>query len=166
MRLFVLKIKAREIERSIQTSPSGTVPIPTPLHCLSLNFFLKRQNAAFASIWGLDIPGSSHHFLHSFLMSSYPLRLIKQNRFTHNLWFTLDCVHAKSLQSCLTFCSSVECSPPGSSVHGILQARILEWVAMPSSRGSSPSRDRTRISCLLCWHAGYLSLALPGKSSH
>ena len=41
---------------------------------------------------------------------------------------------AKSLQSCLTLFNPVECSPPGSSVHGILQARVLEWVAMPSSR--------------------------------
>ena len=39
--------------------------------------------------------------------------------------------------SCLTLCNPVNCSPPGSSVHGILQARVLEWVAMPSSRGSS-----------------------------
>ena len=39
---------------------------------------------------------------------------------------------AKSLQSCLTLCNPMDCSLPGSSVHGILQARILEWVAMPS----------------------------------
>ena len=44
------------------------------------------------------------------------------------------CVCAKSLQSCLTLCDPVAHSPPGPSVHGILQARILEWVAMPSSR--------------------------------
>ena len=43
------------------------------------------------------------------------------------------CVHAKSLPSCLTLCDTMVCSLPGSSVHGILQARILEWVAMPSS---------------------------------
>ena len=42
-------------------------------------------------------------------------------------------------------CNPMDCSPPGSSVHGILQARILEWVAMPSSRGSSQPRDRTQI---------------------
>ena len=47
------------------------------------------------------------------------------------------CVHAKPLQSCLTLWDPVDYSPPGSSVHGILHARILEWVAMPSSRGSS-----------------------------
>ena len=45
-------------------------------------------------------------------------------------------VHAQSLQLCLTLCSPMDCSPPGSSVHGILQTRILEWVAMPSSRES------------------------------
>ena len=45
---------------------------------------------------------------------------------------------AKSLQSCLTLCDPIGCNPLGSSVHRIFQARILEWVAMPSSRGSSP----------------------------
>ena len=40
----------------------------------------------------------------------------------------------------------MDCSPPGSSVHGILQARILEWVATPSFRGSSQLRDRTQVS--------------------
>ena len=47
------------------------------------------------------------------------------------------CLHAKSLQSYLTLCDSMDCSPPGFFVHGILQAGVLEWVAMPSSRGSS-----------------------------
>ena len=51
--------------------------------------------------------------------------------------FTRLCVHAQSLQSCLTLCDSMDCEPPGSSVHRVLQARILEWVSLPSSRGSS-----------------------------
>ena len=51
-------------------------------------------------------------------------------------------------QSCLTLCNSLDCSPPGSSVHGILQAGILEWVAISFSRGSSQPRDRTRVSCI------------------
>ena len=55
-------------------------------------------------------------------------------------------MRAKSLQSCLTVCHPMDGSLPGFSVHEILQARILEWVAMPSSRGSSWTRDRTRIS--------------------
>ena len=60
------------------------------------------------------------------------------------------CMYAKSLQSCLTLCDPMDCSPPGSSVHGILQARILEWVAMPFSRGSSRPRDGTCISGVSC----------------
>ena len=48
---------------------------------------------------------------------------------------------------CPMLCDPRDCSPPGSFVHRILQARILECVAMPSSRGSSQPRDRTRISC-------------------
>ena len=46
-------------------------------------------------------------------------------------------------QSCLTLCDPMDCRSPGSSVHGILQARILEWVAISFSRGSSQPRDRT-----------------------
>ena len=44
-------------------------------------------------------------------------------------------VHAKPLQLCWTLCDPMDCSPPGSSVHGILQTRILEWIDMPSSGG-------------------------------
>ena len=51
-------------------------------------------------------------------------------------------------QSYLTLWDPINCGPPGSSVHGILQARILEWVAMPFSRGSSQPRDRTHFSCI------------------
>ena len=50
-------------------------------------------------------------------------------------------------QSCLTLCVPTDCSPPGFSVHGILQARILDWIAIPFSRGSSWPRDRTWVSC-------------------
>ena len=49
---------------------------------------------------------------------------------------------------CLTLCDSMDCNQPGSSVHGILLAIILEWVAMPFSRGSSRLRDQTWISCI------------------
>ena len=52
------------------------------------------------------------------------------------------------IQSYLTLCDPMDCSPPGSSVHRILQARILEWVAIPFSRGSSQPRDRTQVSCI------------------
>ena len=66
-------------------------------------------------------------------------------------------------QSCPAVCSPMHCSPPGSSVHGILQARILEWVAMPSSRGSSWPGNRTRISYVSCTGRQILS---PLHSQH
>ena len=53
------------------------------------------------------------------------------------------CVCVWITQLCLTLCDPMNCSPPGSSVHGILQARILEWVAISFSRGSSRPRDWT-----------------------
>ena len=56
------------------------------------------------------------------------------------------CLCAKKLQSWPTLCHPMDCSPPGSSVHGILQARIPEWVAMPSSGGSFRPRNRTQLS--------------------
>ena len=62
-----------------------------------------------------------------------------------------------------TLCNPVDCRPPCSSVRRILQARILEWVAMPSSRGSSWPRDQTYSSCLLHWQAGSLQVVPPGK---
>ena len=53
---------------------------------------------------------------------------------------------SQAAQSCPILCDPMDCSPPGSSVRGILQERILEWVAVPSSRGSSRPRDRTQVS--------------------
>ena len=71
-------------------------------------------------------------------------------------------VRAQSLKSCLTLCDTMDCSPRGSSVHGILQARILEWVAMPSSTGSSPPRDQSHISYTYCIGSS-LPLVPPGN---
>jgi len=74
-------------------------------------------------------------------------------------------VHVCS-QLCLTLCDPMDCSPPGSSVHGILQARILEWVTISYSRGSSQPRDQTDISCGSCtgrWVVYHLSHVLLTK---
>ena len=60
------------------------------------------------------------------------------------------CVCAKLLQSCPTLYDPMDCSPPGSSVHEIIQARILEHIAMPSSKGSSWPRDQTHVSYVSC----------------
>ena len=76
-------------------------------------------------------------------------------RFIIRNWLTWvwDLRYAKSLQSCWTLCHPMDRSPSGSSVHEILQARILEWVAMPSSRGSLQPRD---------WTSSLMSPALAG----
>ena len=65
---------------------------------------------------------------------------------TDGLCVYIRCVSATQPRP--TLCLSVDCSPPGSSVHGILQARILEWVAIPFSRGSSQPRDQTQVSSI------------------
>ena len=60
------------------------------------------------------------------------------------------CVCAKLSQLCPTLCNPMNCSPPGSSVHGILQTRILEWVSISFSKGSSQPRDQTCVSYVSC----------------
>ena len=74
------------------------------------------------------------------------------------------CILVQLLLSSLTLCDPIDCSLPGSSVYRILQARMLEWVAMPSSRGPSQPRDRFHVSCasFLHWQASSLPLVPPG----
>ena len=73
-------------------------------------------------------------------------KLLWGSVFSHIKW-TLCLVHA---QSCPILCNPMDCGAPGSSVHGIFQARILEWVVISSSRGSSWPRDRTHVSWVSC----------------
>ena len=70
------------------------------------------------------------------------------------------CARVLSCFSRVGLCNPMDCGPPGSSVHGTLQARILERVAMPSSRGSSWSRDRTCDSCIA---GGFFTAEPPGE---
>ena len=88
---------------------------------------------------------TKHELKSSSCASSYPL-----------------CVCAKSLQSCPTLWDVIDCSLPGSSVHRILQARIVEWVAMPASRGSFPG-----IKLASAALAGeFFTAETPGKMRH
>ena len=97
-----------------------------------------------APLQGLSESGILLHI--STLLESFPIWV------TTDYWveFTVLCSQAVSsvAQLCPILCDSMGCSPPGFSVHGILQARILEWVAVPFSRGSSQPRDRTCISSI------------------
>ena len=70
---------------------------------------------------------------------------------------------AKLLQSCPTLCGAMDCSLPGFSVHMMLQTRTLEWVAIPSSRGSSQPRDWTHISFVSCAASGFFTTEPLGK---
>ena len=75
----------------------------------------------------------------------------------------LDSVRAQSLQQCLTLCNPMDCSPPGSSVHGILQGGTLEGVAIAFSGGSSQPRDQTHISRVSCIAGGFFTTESLGK---
>ena len=66
---------------------------------------------------------------------------------------------------CPTLCNPTDCSPPGFSVQGISQVRTLEWVVMPSSRGSSLPKDRTHLSCVYCVAGRFLTAESWGKHS-
>ena len=77
-----------------------------------------------------------------------------------NIYIYIFCGCCWVSKSCLTLCNPMNCTPPSSSVHGISQARILEWVAVSFSRGSSWPRDQTCVSCI----AGrFFTTESPGK---
>ena len=110
----------------------GPVSGPKPLQpgnrwsIHSSNYFMGR-----CGLWG------------SFLFSSLYLEFS-----SFSFFLVAFCVWAKLLQSCPILCNPMDSSLPGFSVHGIPQARILEWVVVPSSRGSSRPRDQTCVSCV------------------
>ena len=70
------------------------------------------------------------------------------------------CVWVSVAQLCLTLCDPMDCNSPGSSAHGILQARILKWVAILFSRGSSRPTDGTWVSCIA---GSFFTTEPPGK---
>ena len=111
-------------------------------------------------LWGQSILGFSNissSFLPQCLCICWPFCLELKKKiffFSQFYWDIIDmtCVCA---QLCLTLCDPKDCSRPGSSVHRIFQARILEWVAISCSKGSSQSRDWTFVSWV-SWIAGRL----------
>ena len=77
----------------------------------------------------------------SLQMVTAAMKLEDTSSLERKLWQTCGCVCVQSLQSCPTLCNHMDCNPPGSSAHGTFQARILKWVAIPSSRESSQCRN-------------------------
>ena len=74
------------------------------------------------------------------------------------------CMHAKSLQLYLSFCDPMDCSPPGSAVHGISQARTLEWVTISFSRGFSRPRDEPVSLESPAWAGGFFTTSTTWES--
>ena len=103
-------------------------------HQRSLDDSTIKRKSNLLNHWGEPMS------LHLFIQHANPFLILEKS--SNNTIIVL-CLVA---QSCLTLCNPTDCSPTGSSIHGILQATILEWVAMPSSRGSSQPRDRTQVS--------------------
>ena len=98
-------------------------------------------------------------FLLGFILPGAPCFLDLVDYFPSHVRYTYMFV----AQSCPTHCNPMNCSLPSSSVHGILQARILEWVAISFSRGSSQPRDRTQVSALQadslpCFHGKFSAI--------
>ena len=134
----LLSPPANQEHRPEQSSPTvlcrGKTYMPQSCHCMEDPLLS-------------GVTSSCHHYgfqLHCFLQSECNTMVM----YTHIYTYLHVCV-CSAAQSCLTLCHSMDCSQPGSSVHEILQARILEWVAMSSSSRSSQHRDQTCSSCCL-----------------
>ena len=80
-----------------------------------------------------------------------------------HIWLTEFSICGSCAQLCLTPCDPMDYSPPGFSVHGIFQARILKWVVISSSRGSSGPRNGTRVSCISCTGCRFFTTEPHGK---
>ena len=117
--------------------PPSCPTLCNPMDCSTSHFPVLHYLPQFAEAHVHQVSNAiqpSHPLLHSLLLPSiFPsIRVI----------LVIAGMHGKSLQLCPTLCDSVDHNPPGSSVQGILQARMLKWVAMPSSRGSSQSNRK------------------------
>ena len=76
------------------------------------------------------------------------------------------CVCMLSHFSCVWLCRPMDCSQPGSSIHGIILARILKWVAMPFSKVSAQSKDQTHVSCSSCTSGRFFTVEPLGKAMY
>ena len=129
---------------------------------------LKWLSTAHITLWGrCYCPSSLDEDIKSYLVyvSNISICLIPVISSRSRIWICLTHVcMLNPLQLCLTLCDPMECSPLCSSAHGTLQARILEWVAIPSSRVSPTQWSNLTSYIYLHWQAGSLPLAPPGKS--
>ena len=148
----VLKVWLRDLRgspRSLQgVCEVKTVFIITLKHCLPFMLSLSPEcTVAFSKgyLTCEDIISLTANRITNLCIFVFKVFLdFYYGKYQHIMWA---CTVA---QSCWTICGPVDWGPPGSSVHGFLQARILEWVAISYSWGFSWPRDRTHFSCTLC----------------
>ena len=105
-----------------------------------------RSSLYLAPITKIKNVSSLREELNQTVMEMGNVSTVRDAGYSHLLGLLCGC--AQSLQSCPTPCDPLDCNPVSSSLHEILQARILEWVAIPFCRGSSQPRDQTCISCI------------------
>ena len=120
----------------------GPRPLPWVCHLVSLASFVGSSWVPFLLTWDPSESLSWPYLTHLSLPG---------------------CCCSLVTQSCPILCDLMDCSPPGSSAHGILWARILEWVAISCPRGSSQPRDRICVSCGSCIAGGLFTTEPPGK---
>ena len=132
------------------------------LQDIKYNIVFTSLKLLFSFCWGLRKNYSEYLFKIT-IPSSFLYRY--NNKFYVKFHYILKvishmCMYVLVAQLCPTICDPMDCSPPGSSVHGIVQAWILDWVAISFARGSSWPRDWTEVSCI----AGrFFTAGLPGK---
>ena len=163
-----------ESERSSESICSGTVfhvsefwiqqgfeDVPTAIDCLWVG--IRNHQSVVNSLLLPSFTSQPYHY-------PFPILLLKGSTGNNKkkqkelncsylgigLYINFMCMCVLVSQSCPTLCDPMDCSPPGSSVHGILQERILEWVATLFSRRSSPLRYQTCVSCIA---GGFLTIS-------
>ena len=109
---------------------------------LFIKYMQFRIDFSFLPQKNIIIKGSLCFLIFIFLIFLFPRFLLKIQLLTFLIHYML------VTQSCPTLCNPMNCNPPGSSVHRIFQLRILEWIAIPFSRGCSQPRDGTWVSCI------------------
>ena len=113
-------------------------------------FITGTHGRCSVQVWPVQVHLSDSSISHWIPCASFRCPWLRLPCFWVFLVTKLCMLHAELLRSCLTLCNPVDYRLPGSSVHGILQARIPDWVAIPSSRGSSWPRDWTHASYVSC----------------
>ena len=96
----------------------------------------------------LLLNGNKLFIMRNSLADRWNIKSGSQNSLFPHLHLKWPCCCCLVTKSCLTLCNSMDCRLPDSSLHGILQARGLEWIAIPFSRGYSQLRDQTQVSCM------------------